>query len=56
MGGEGRREARGGRQGQVDRVVVMNQGRKVADGTDLRGLAAVRPRIRLRLPRAPRAL
>ena len=45
-------------EGQVDRVVVMNQGRKVADGSiaDLRGLAAVRPRIRLRLPRAPRAV
>jgi Cu-processing system ATP-binding protein len=41
-------------EGQVDRVVVMNQGRKVADGSiaDLRGLAAIRPRIRLRLPRA----
>jgi Cu-processing system ATP-binding protein len=36
----------------------MNQGRKVADGSiaDLRGLAAIRPRIRLRLPRAPRAV
>jgi len=45
-------------EGQVDRVVVMNQGRKVADGSiaDLRGLAAIRPRIRLRLPRAPRAV
>jgi len=45
-------------EGQVDRVVVMNQGRKVADGSiaDLRALAAVQPRIRLRLPRAPRAV
>jgi Cu-processing system ATP-binding protein len=45
-------------EGQVDRVVVMNQGRKVADGgvADLRALAAVQPRIRLRLPRAPRAV
>jgi len=45
-------------EGEVDRVVVMNQGRKVADGSiaDLRGLAGVRPRIRLRLPRAPRAV
>ena len=45
-------------EGQVDRVVVMNRGRKVADGgiAELRALAAVRPRIRLRLPRAPRAV
>ena len=45
-------------EGQVDRVVVMIQGRKVADGSlaDLRALAAIRPRIRLRLPRAPRAV
>ncbi|HLW91806.1 MAG TPA: ABC transporter ATP-binding protein [Roseiarcus sp.] len=45
-------------EGQVDRVVVMNCGRKVADGSiaELRGLAAIRPRIRLRLPRAPRAV
>jgi Cu-processing system ATP-binding protein len=45
-------------EGQVDRVVVMNQGRKVADGSiaDLRALAAVQPRIRLRLPSAPRAV
>ncbi|MDR3374069.1 MAG: ABC transporter ATP-binding protein [Ancalomicrobiaceae bacterium] len=37
-------------EGQVDRVVVMNRGRKVADGTLglLRQLAAMRPRIRLR--------
>ncbi len=43
---------------EADRVVVMNQGRKVADGsiTDLRDLAAIRPRIRLRLPRALRAV
>jgi Cu-processing system ATP-binding protein len=45
-------------EGHVDRVVVMNQGRKVADGSlaDLRRLAVIRPRIRLRLPRAPRAV
>ena len=45
-------------EGQVDRIVVMNQGRKVADGSiaDLRALAAVQPRIRLRLPSAPRAV
>jgi len=45
-------------EGQVERVVVMNQGRKVADGSiaDLRALAAVQPRIRLRLPCAPRAV
>jgi Cu-processing system ATP-binding protein len=45
-------------EGHVDRVVVMNQGRKVADGSiaDLRRLAAIRPRIRLRLARAPRAV
>ncbi|MGD0635611.1 MAG: ABC transporter ATP-binding protein [Beijerinckiaceae bacterium] len=45
-------------EGQVDRVVVMNQGRKVADGSiaDLRGLAAIRPRIRLRLAHALRAV
>ncbi|VFU10958.1 ABC transporter ATP-binding protein [Methylocella tundrae] len=44
-------------EGQVDRVVVMNQGRKVADGGigDLRRLAAIRPRIRLRLPCTPPA-
>lgn len=45
-------------EGEADRVVVMNRGRKVADGSiaDLRGLASIRPRIRLRLPRAPRAV
>lgn len=45
-------------EGQVDRVVVMNQGRKVADGSigDLRRLATIRPRIRLRLPCAPSAV
>jgi Cu-processing system ATP-binding protein len=45
-------------EGQADRVVVMNQGRKVADGSiaELRGVAAIRPRIRVRLPRAPRAV
>jgi Cu-processing system ATP-binding protein len=43
---------------QADRVIVMNQGRKVADGSiaELRSLAAIRPRIRLRLPRGPRAV
>ena len=37
-------------EGQVDRVVVMNRGKKVADGdiAQLRGLAAIRPRIRFR--------
>lgn len=37
-------------EGQIDRVVVMNRGRKVADGTltELRNLAAVRPRVRFR--------
>jgi Cu-processing system ATP-binding protein len=45
-------------EGQVDRVVVMNQGRKVADGDlgALRAMAGIRPRIRLRLPRGPRAV
>lgn len=45
-------------EGQVDRVVVMNRGRKVADGdlSALRALAGIRPRIRLRLSRAPRAV
>jgi Cu-processing system ATP-binding protein len=45
-------------EGQVDRVVVMNRGRKVADGdlNALRSLAGIRPRIRLRLPRGPRAV
>jgi Cu-processing system ATP-binding protein len=42
-------------EGQVDRVIVMNQGRKVADGdlSTLRAIAGMRPRIRLRLPQAP---
>ncbi len=37
-------------EGQVDRVVVMNRGRKVADGgiADLRSLAAIQPRISFR--------
>ncbi len=37
-------------EGQVDRVVVMNRGRKVADGGigELRDLAAILPRIRFR--------
>ncbi len=41
-------------EGQADRVVVMNHGRKVADGSiaELRKLAGIRPRIRVRLPRA----
>jgi Cu-processing system ATP-binding protein len=45
-------------EGQVDRVVVMNQGRRIADGdlAALRSLAGLRPRIRLRLPRGPRAV
>ena len=45
-------------EGQVGRVVVMNQGRKVADGSiaELRAMAAIRPRIRLRLSRLPRAV
>lgn len=45
-------------EGQVDRVVVMNEGRKVADGdlNALRALAGIRPRVRLRLPREPRAV
>jgi Cu-processing system ATP-binding protein len=45
-------------EGQVDRVVVMNAGRKVADGslTDLRALAGIRPRVVVRLARAPRAV
>jgi Cu-processing system ATP-binding protein len=35
----------------VDRVVVMNRGRKMADGNiqELRGLAGIRPRIRVHL-------
>jgi Cu-processing system ATP-binding protein len=42
----------------VDRVVVMNAGRKVADGSlnDLRALAGTRPRVVIRLARAPRAV
>jgi len=45
-------------EGQVDRVVVMNRGRKVADGTvqALRRLAGVRPRLRVRLAEMPRAV
>jgi Cu-processing system ATP-binding protein len=37
--------------GVVDRVVVMNRGRKIADGDihELRGLAGIRPRLRVRL-------
>ena len=39
-------------------MVVMNQGRKVADGSidELRKLVGLRPRIRVRLPRLPRAV
>jgi Cu-processing system ATP-binding protein len=45
-------------EGRVDRVVVMNQGRKVADGTihELRRLAGIRPRVRLRLDGGLRAV
>jgi Cu-processing system ATP-binding protein len=45
-------------EGQVDRVVVMNQSRKVADGdlAALRALAGVQPRIRFRLPGGVRAV
>jgi Cu-processing system ATP-binding protein len=43
-------------EGQVDRVVVMNRGRKVADGAihELRRLARVPVRIRVRLAAEPR--
>jgi Cu-processing system ATP-binding protein len=42
-------------EGQVDRVVVMSHGRKLADGSlrQLRELAGIKPRLRLRLTRAP---
>jgi Cu-processing system ATP-binding protein len=45
-------------EGQADRVVVMQRGRKLADGSiaELRARAGVRPRLRIRLPRAPRAV
>jgi Cu-processing system ATP-binding protein len=45
-------------EGEVDRVVVINRGRKVADGSiaELRRLTAIRPRLRVRLMRAPRAV
>ncbi|MFI5011541.1 MAG: ABC transporter ATP-binding protein [Hyphomicrobiales bacterium] len=45
-------------EGHVDRVVVMNHGRKLADGDvrQLRRLAGIRPRLRVRLARAPRAV
>jgi Cu-processing system ATP-binding protein len=38
-------------EGLADRVVLMNQGRKIADGTltELRAMTAVRPRLRWRL-------
>jgi Cu-processing system ATP-binding protein len=37
-------------EGQIDRVIVMNRGKKVADGgiAELRSLAAIQPRIRFR--------
>ena len=43
-------------EGEVDRVVVMNQGRKTADGDiqELRALAGIRPRLRVRLARGLR--
>jgi Cu-processing system ATP-binding protein len=45
-------------EGEVDRVAVMNRGRKMADGSiaELRRLAGVSPRLRLRLTRALRAV
>ena len=45
-------------EGEVDRVVVRNQGRKIVDGSiaELRTLAAIRPRVRLRLSRLPSPL
>jgi Cu-processing system ATP-binding protein len=38
-------------EGEVDRIVVMNRGQKMADGDihELRRLAGIRPRLRLRL-------
>lgn len=38
-------------EGAVDRVVVMSEGRKIADGDmlHLRGLAGIKPRLRIRL-------
>ncbi len=41
-------------EGEVDRVVVMNQGRKMADGDlqHLRRLAGITPRVRIRLTSA----
>jgi Cu-processing system ATP-binding protein len=45
-------------EGKVDRVVVMNQGRKMADGdlSRLRQLAGIAPRLRVRLAGEARAL
>jgi Cu-processing system ATP-binding protein len=45
-------------EGEVDRVVVMNRGRKMADGDihELRRLAGIRPRLRVRRTRALRAV
>lgn len=39
-------------EGEVDRIVVMNRGRKMADGsiTELRQLAGIGARVRLRVP------
>jgi Cu-processing system ATP-binding protein len=45
-------------EGRADRIVIMNRGRKCADGSmsDLRKLAALRTRIRLRLARSLRLI
>ena len=45
-------------EGEVDRVVVMNRGQKMADGniSELRRLAGIRPRLRVRLARTLRAV
>jgi Cu-processing system ATP-binding protein len=45
-------------EGEIDRVAVMNRGRTMADGSiaELRRLAGIRPRLRLRLTRALRAV
>jgi Cu-processing system ATP-binding protein len=45
-------------EGRADRIVIMNRGRKCADGSmsDLRKLAAVQTRIRLRLARSLRRI
>jgi Cu-processing system ATP-binding protein len=43
-------------EGRVDRIIILNRGRKVADGTmlELREQAAIPMRIRVRLAAAPR--